>query len=284
MKKCITILIIISIFAIRYNLFYINNINAAINNIMPTDSRIKTFIYSPNEVFQVKFMLNYQSIIELAKDEDLELISFGDPIPWSLKTLNKRLFIKALDPDVRTNMTIITNKRTYLLEISSTESQEDGDDSVAYILRFFYPDPNIDKSNTIKKIQTDQQGIKLNDNIDKITKKATEIATLDNIKSNNIFASNNKINFKYSYAGNGKTVMPIRVFDNSNQTFFKFNSNKIIPSINLLNDNGQERPLIVRTNGEYLVVDIVSENFTIRYNDEVICIFNEQNQAILARK
>ena len=42
---------------------------------MPTDSRIKTFIYSPNEVFQVKFMLNYQSIIELAKDEDLELIS-----------------------------------------------------------------------------------------------------------------------------------------------------------------------------------------------------------------
>ena len=39
--------------------------SAKANTPMPTDTRIKTFVYNPNEIFQVKFMVGYESVIEL---------------------------------------------------------------------------------------------------------------------------------------------------------------------------------------------------------------------------
>ena len=37
-----------------------------------TDSRIRTLVYNPNEVYQLKFHYGYQSFIEFAEDEEIE--------------------------------------------------------------------------------------------------------------------------------------------------------------------------------------------------------------------
>ena len=43
------------------------------------DSRIKTLIYNPNEIYTLNLKMGFQSIIEFSIDESVELISIGDP-------------------------------------------------------------------------------------------------------------------------------------------------------------------------------------------------------------
>ena len=60
---------------------------------LTTDSRIRTIVYNPNEVFQLKFHYGFQSFIEFAPDEEIEIISLGEAYPWKITPIGKRLFI-----------------------------------------------------------------------------------------------------------------------------------------------------------------------------------------------
>ena len=247
--------------------------SAKANAPMPTDSRIKTFVYNPNEIFQVKFMVKYQSIIELQKDEEVELISFGDPDPWTIKVVGRRLFIKVSEAGVKTNMTIITDKRTYLMEIMSNDDDNDTDDRITYILRFFYPDINVDLPPSEAKVAR----IKLND---RVLASASGQAL---VKESPVFANIGNINTSYSYAGSeNKLITPIVVFDDNKKTYFKF-SNKL-PSLPIVSyvaryDDGiEEVPLKLRKSGEYYYVDTVEDQFTLRSGQDLVCIFNEYSK------
>ncbi|MEN9782371.1 MAG: Type secretion system protein virB9 precursor, partial [Pseudomonadota bacterium] len=270
---------IISIYIIFVILFATSVANLNATSVVPVDSRIKTLIYSPNEIFQVKFMLGYQSIIELAENENIELISFGDSIPWSIRTVGRRIFLKALDPGVKTNMTIITNKRTYLLEISSTESTEEIDDRIAYILRFFYPEINVDISNAVNK----QKKIAINPNAVNVTKLANQNGvssrfTLNSEKEKKRIAAAENLNLMYTYAGNATELMPEKVFDNGLQTYFQFaNSNAIVPIISIVDENGVEKQVKFRIINNYIVVNTTAQQFSLRRNESLLCIFNEKD-------
>lgn len=247
--------------------------SAKANTPMPTDTRIKTFVYNPNEIFQVKFLVGYQSIIELQQNEDVELISFGDSGPFSTpRIIGRRIFLKVNEPGIKTNMTIITDKRTYLLEIMSNEDDGDTDDRITYILRFFYPDISVDTPPSQAKIAQ----IKLNSNV------FAQANNTNNLQEKNAFASIGKTNTDYSYSGKNKKLIPIVIFDNGKRTYFKFNdldknNLPIISYLELTKDKTsfQETPLMVRQSSDYLYVDSVEKQFTIRQGQDVVCIFNE---------
>lgn len=105
---------------------------------LTVDNRIKTYVYNANEVYLLLVHFGYQSHIEFAKGEEIATISLGDSYAWSLTPLDNRLFIKAMEKNIRTNMTIITNKRTYQFDLVSKELSNDNDQLV-YVVRFFYP-------------------------------------------------------------------------------------------------------------------------------------------------
>ena len=259
----------ISFFCIFFSIFIIASFSSNADEKdtpMPTDTRIKTFIYSPNEIFQVKFMVGYQSIIELQKDEDVELITFGDATPWNVRTLGRRIFLKATEPGLKTNMTIITDKRTYLLEIMSNGDDGDADERITYILRFFYPDINVDIPPTTTKLAK----IALNKMVAANTRSDSTVAS-------GAIANAGNLNTSYTYATKGNTdgIMPIMVFDNGRKTYFKFSGANELPTISAVTDDFREIPLRVRTSGEYVYVDAVEKQLTIRSNENVVCIFNE---------
>lgn len=105
-----------------------------------TDNRIKTYIYNPNEVYLLVLHFGFQSHIEFAKGEEIQAISMGDSYAWKISPLGNRLFIKPLEKNIRTNMTIITNKRTYQFDIVSKELSLDEDEKdLVYVVRFYYP-------------------------------------------------------------------------------------------------------------------------------------------------
>lgn len=103
------------------------------------DSRIKTYIYSPNEIFLIVLHHGFQSHIEFAAGETVDTISVGDAYAWEITPLNNMLFIKPLAKNIRTNMTIITNKRTYQFDIVSEELEKEDANNLAYVIRFYYP-------------------------------------------------------------------------------------------------------------------------------------------------
>ncbi len=103
------------------------------------DIRIKTYIYNPNEVYLLVLHHGFQSHIEFAQGESIDTISLGDSYAWKITPLGNRLFIRPLEKNIRTNMTIITNKRVYQFDIVSKELDEGEERDLVYQIKFFYP-------------------------------------------------------------------------------------------------------------------------------------------------
>lgn len=101
------------------------------------DARFQTVTYAPNQVVLLEGAPGYQITLELSPDERAETIALGDSSAWQV-TPNKRgdlLFIKATS-GASTNMTVITNVRTYNFDLSGGSPS-----SMAYTVRFLYPPP-----------------------------------------------------------------------------------------------------------------------------------------------
>lgn len=104
-----------------------------------TDSRIKTYIYNPNEVYLLVVHYGFQSQMEFAKGEEVQTISLGDAYAWKITPLGNRLFIKPMEKNIRTNMTVLTNKRSYQFDIVARELDDQDDADLVYVVRFYYP-------------------------------------------------------------------------------------------------------------------------------------------------
>ena len=84
----------------------------------------------------VQGRLGYQSMIEFGQGEQIENVAVGDSAAWQV-TPNKRanlLFLKPLMGKARTNMTVVTDQRTYLFDLSVASSGN----TPLYNLRFTY--------------------------------------------------------------------------------------------------------------------------------------------------
>ena len=252
-----------------------------------TDSRIRTLVYNPNEVYELKFYYNYQSFIEFAEDEEIETISIGESFAWRLTPSGKRLFIRPLAVAAHTNVTIISNKRTYHFDIRSDEYTGKADEDLVYTVRFFYPQigqslpmpPQLALPNVAVKIPAPAPVI-------------APAPVAPNVSANNqanprvrideplpgIIERNpegNELNFDYSFAGSAENIMPTKVFDNGIETSFQFaNDNLVIPTISSVDVSGKETQTTYTIRDKYVVVPMVAKQFTLRIGNDLLCIYN----------
>jgi type IV secretion system protein VirB9 len=106
----------------------------------PGDPRIQTVVYDANQVVQLQVASGYQLAVEFAPDERIENVAVGDSGAWQV-TPNKRgdhLFIKALQQGVSTNLTVVTDARSYVFELQPMFGPLP---DMAYTVRFTYPTP-----------------------------------------------------------------------------------------------------------------------------------------------
>ncbi|AWD33003.1 Type IV secretion system protein VirB9 precursor [Candidatus Fokinia solitaria] len=217
------------------------------DNSLTIDRRIQKFVYSPNQVFPLVLSQGYQTSIEFGEGEILQTYSLGNSYAWQLSVVGNTLFIKPIEDDVTTNMTVITNKRKYYFEIETRNFANQLDDSFAYVIRFFYPDTN---QNDDKKLLTKQ--------IEQSEEPVKEIVPY---------------NFNYLMVRGNKNAYPSTVFDDSNSTYFQYKASTQTPKIFLL--NGQElKPLTVQKVKNYYVVNTVAKNFFVKIGDEAVVIQN----------
>jgi type IV secretion system protein VirB9 len=106
----------------------------------PGDARIQTVMYDPDQVVLLRVSTGYQLTLEFAPDERIENVAVGDSGAWQI-TPNKRgdhLFIKPTTNSVITNLTVITDARTYVFELAPGSGMVP-----AYTIRFEYPKPPV---------------------------------------------------------------------------------------------------------------------------------------------
>lgn len=233
---------------------------------MTTDSRIKTFVFSENEVFRLKLQYGYQSSIEFAKGEEIETISIGNNYSWKITPVERRLFIIALEGAAQTNMTVITNKRTYQFELESRYPDMSLDEDLVYVVRFFYPSENLDKPvpNFSPKIYYQQP----NSN-----QPSSDVVLIPSASSpSNI----NGYNFEYSLTG-PDAIAPLKVFDDGQFTFMQFpNNNSVVPRFFSIDSNGIETRLKYFRQGEYVVFKQLVDKMALRMNQDEVFVYNDR--------
>jgi type IV secretion system protein VirB9 len=223
--------------------------SATDNLTVAVDSRIKTFVYNPNEVYRVNFQFGYQSYIEFAKYEKIETISIGNPFSWKITPVDNRVFIKPLEGAGRTNVTVFTNNTSYQFEIQSVKPSDEPDERLAFVVRFFYPRDNYDAPPKV----VDKKGLLPFDTIRPVL-----------------------YNFDYSLAG-PTSISPVEVFDDGNRTYMKFaGNNAVVPIIFVKEASGQIRKANVKREGQYIVVGSLANEFQLRMGNELVQVFNEK--------
>lgn len=211
-----------------------------------TDYRIRTVRYSPNEVFKFVGHYGYQSSIEFGDNETIETVSIGDSIAWMVEPNENRLFIKPVEQDATTNMTVITTEHTYHFELYANETESIRDRNMVFVMRFAYPDDDLAAIN-----------VGLSD----------PLPDFENEPE--------KFNFQYSLRGSDK-ISPIRIFDDGQFTYFEFqDKNAEVPAIFHVDAAGEESLVNFRTRGDLIVVERVSPVFTMRRGPYIVCVYNE---------
>lgn len=230
-------------------LFVVLSSNAvSVNRPIALDSRIKTMIYSENEVFRVVVNFGYQTIIEFAENEEIQTISAGNNFAWNLVPVGRRLFIKPLEDNILTNMTVLTNFRAYHFEIQSKTMYNTVDEELVYVARFFYPEEGVDS-------------LSVRPDVISVDKK-------------DILPSFKPYNFNYSLSGPSRFA-PVKIFDDGVNTFFKFEANiKVFPNIYVKTSEGFAA-LEMRRRGDYIVTNVVAKEFKISLNGEDVAVYNE---------
>ena len=83
------------------------------------DARLVQRMYDPGAVIRIDGQVRVQATIRFADTETIENVAIGDSQAWQV-TPNKRanlLFVKPLSPNAATNMTVVTDKRTYYFDL-----------------------------------------------------------------------------------------------------------------------------------------------------------------------
>jgi type IV secretion system protein VirB9 len=193
----------------------------------------------------------YQSSIELHPKEKLKTLSLGNSYSWKITPTDGRIFIKALEGNAHTNMTIITNKRTYQFELQSRNPAEITDEELVYVVRFYYPDGSIDLPRpqiTTKRYLPPEL----------LTKPV--------------------YNFNYTLTG-PDVIAPIKAFDDGKKTYLLFaNNNALIPHLFARMPNGQEQRVSYTRKAEYVVIDAIVPELILRLDHHIVNIYNESNK------
>ena len=216
------------------------------------DARVKLVAFHDNDVYKLKGHYGFTTIVEFAPKEKIETISLGDSEAWQVIKPNRSnvLFIKPLEQNADTNMTILTNQHIYTIQLTADKASSPDSDDLTFRLRFTYPDDN-------------SAGLF---NYSSAQEPAAESV------GPSLTAKN--LNFNYSYSG-AKSLQPERVFDDGKFTYFQFKTLDATPAVFLVNEKGNESLVNFTTEGEYLVVERTGRQFTLRDGDISTCIFNE---------
>jgi type IV secretion system protein VirB9 len=209
------------------------------------DHRIRSLLYVPDQVVRLHGWVGYHIDVEFEPGESFVTLGGGDLAGLTYGSWSNHLVLKPKVATVATNLTVFTNRRTYVIDYSASGGRPDPlTDELVYSLRFNYapvPGPNA---------------------AEQITE---DLATSPNARFQN---------FNYWYCGNA-LLQPIGVSDDGVHTRFRFSPASEIPAIFVRNDDGAESLLNFSVEGSDLVIHRLARRFILRRGKLTGCVTNK---------
>ena len=239
-----------------YSLLLLPLMVLAENRPMPTskDTRVKIVPYQEDNVVPIQGRTFTTTQIIFSSDEYVKGVEGGDSAGWIIDYKDKlpnMIFIKPTVFDSNSNMTVVTNKHSYYFKVKSNKSLNEGERNVTYAIRFIYPEEERARLNARLKEKAVKKGAVLNAS-----------------------RNPNAYNWNYRFSGS-KQIMPLHVFDDGRFTYFELRKNQAVPAIFAVDDKeGKEAVVNLRREGNYMVVQRLAPQFTLRYGGTVASVFN----------
>ena len=106
----------------------------------PADRRIRSLQYEPTQVFRIRGWVGYHIDLEFEPGESFLTLGGGDLEALSYGAFGNHLVIKPKAEIVHTNLTVITDRRTYIFDYAVANGTPDpSSEDLVYSLRFTYP-------------------------------------------------------------------------------------------------------------------------------------------------
>jgi type IV secretion system protein VirB9 len=209
-----------------------------------TDSRLRSVVYSSNEVYRLRGYAGYQIDLEFEPGESFVGLGAGDVEALSFVAQANHLFIKPKAINVRTNLTVLTTRRSYHFDYTAAAAQPDPDHlDVIYVLRFLYP--NVTSPPSAPAASASAQ------------------APTPRVRHTD-----------YWYCGHA-TLQPLAAWDDGVHTHLQFNSREELPALFIRNDDGSEALLNFNIEHGEVVIHRVARQFTVRRGKLTGCIVNK---------
>lgn len=201
------------------------------------DARIRVTPYRADAVYRLRGYVGYQIDIAFAPGERFVGLGVGDSKGVTFAAAANHLFIKPRAARVATNLTVLTNRRTYLFEYEADPAPPDvsGAD-VIYALRFEYPAiPRRAVSGERRQLDTD-------------------LAAARSVRPRN---------YDYWYGG-APSLKPTAAWDDGVETFLVFGAHTELPAVFASNEDGSESLVNIDVQAGRMVIQRVVARLILR--------------------
>lgn len=211
------------------------------------DNRIRYTVYNPRDVVQLDAVIGIATHIVLEEGERYVTHAFGDAQAWSFAVEGHHVFIKPRAENAETNLTIVTDRRTYYFKLRYWPTRRA---NAVYGLSFTYPDTEARKAQELARTAAVNEGFG---------------------------AKRQGYNLNYTMSGD-LDLAPVNAWDNNEATYMKFPGNRDIPAIYMVDADGNESIVNRTTIGEasdIVVLHKVNAKWILRLGDRALAVWNE---------
>jgi len=214
------------------------------------DPRIRTALYSANEVYRLFGYVGYDIRLEFAEDETFRSVDGGDLDALTYSADGNVFRFKPRAPTVETNLAVTTNKRTYYIQYSAQATRPElSSDPVIYVVRFDYPP---EPKRAVKAAVA--QAAQIEQALDRAS-------------------AGRPRNLDYGYCGH-PSLKPVGAFDDGAQTHLKFGARTELPAVFVRNDDDSEALVNFTVEGDEIVIHRIARRFILRRGRLAGCVVN----------
>ena len=211
-----------------------------------SDSRLRSVVYSADQVYRLRGYAGYQIDLEFEAGESFVGLGAGDVEALAFVAQGNHLFVKPRAVNVRTNLTVLTTRRSYHFDYAAGAAAPDPDHlDVVYVLRFIYPRAPVPAT-------------------DAATSQESVLAQAPQAKQRNT---------DYWYCG-GATLQPVTAWDDGLHTHLQFDTRSELPALFVRNDDGSESLLNFNVEHGEVVIHRIARRFVVRRGRLTGCIIN----------
>lgn len=226
------------------------------------DPRLQTLTFDEAQVFTIRGKVLVQTTIKFGPDETIENVAVGDSNAWQIQPNKAQsiLFVKPLEPSARTNMTVVTSKRTYLFDLVASPRN-----APLYVLQFRYPE--LERAQAEAELAAAQEAER--------AAAAGEPNAIELAAANDPYAVSDPAMLNFEWAGAGDSeLLPSRAYDDGDALFLTWPAGTAVPAILVTNADGDVGPVNFTVRGDTVVLDGVPAQVILRSGGESATLTN----------